>query len=48
MAVVSELIKSSYSFGTANSFNASGIYVLLALFRRFSQTRGNWIRGNQK
>jgi len=44
MVVTSELIKSSDSFGMANSFNASGKYVLLAFFRRFSQNRENRVK----
>jgi hypothetical protein len=47
VAVASEL-KSSHSFGTSNSFNSSGKYVLVAFFGHFSQTRDKWIRGNKK
>ena len=41
LAVTSELLKSYDSFGTANSFNGSGKYVLVAFLRSFHKLQIN-------
>jgi len=47
VAVASEILKFSESFGTMNTSIVSGKYVSV-IFMWFSQPRENWFRGKRK